>query len=713
MVSRSCSSKVAGASSVRRLFRRRPLTSGDGEETQLPTIPAMTTRLLGRLGALTVATAMLVWSAPLVQAQPEEDPAPGADLTLSLDELGADTSLGFYGETSSTSLSFPVPEGLIPISLNTTVDLPFNMRSGTLTVTQEDRLISKVGLPLTDLAPLVIPLEGVEIVNESVSVGLKLSALPDDGYCLDHLNPIRLFNGSITFVGEQVAPTTVADFLPPILRALTIAVPDTPSEAESDAAVQLAAALQRRYRGQDPRIVLVPLADGATTLEGSAPPMERRIIIKEGIAEGLSLTGGAGVPDLLISGPADKLADHGRLLAEGSLNMAVSTTVIPENLRSKDIPRPGASTTLAELGQPNLSAAGLAPQVGIGLDQTRFGHPTQGFRLHLKGTYTPVSADFGSLMTASVGGEIIDSWPTDAGGRFDRWVEIPDRLVLRYTNVVVGVQTSGITGHCGEFRPIRLTINGDTVVQSSAAKPPIPTGFMSLPQALMPRMQVGISVNSFADTVRATQIAMGLQRLSVAPLSVEVTSLEQAIGSDDPAVLISADGWSDTSITLPVSADDRRLDLVSFDADGKETTESTLTLDPGIRFGSLQTVFDGKRSLLIATSNGAAGQLDELLRWLTSDPERWSSLRGNVVVAVAGREPELVPDRDSLTVYGPLTSTEAQEVSTPGDGRISRRWVALGAGTAILALIGVVVFRLRSRTQSGRAEPPRDDDGQS
>ncbi|MCH9734649.1 MAG: hypothetical protein K0U78_08870, partial [Actinomycetia bacterium] len=123
----------------------------------------MTTRLLGRLGALTVATAMLVWSAPLVQAQPEEGPAPGADLTLSLDELGADTSLGFYGETSSTSLSFPVPEGLIPISLNTTVDLPFNMRSGTLTVTQEDRLISKVGLPLTDLAPLVIPLEGVEI----------------------------------------------------------------------------------------------------------------------------------------------------------------------------------------------------------------------------------------------------------------------------------------------------------------------------------------------------------------------------------------------------------------------------------------------------------------------------------------------------------------------------------------------------------------------
>ena len=220
MVSGSCSSKVTGASNVCRVFRRLILTSGDGEETQLPTIPAMTTRLLGRLAALTVAMAMLICSAPVIQAQPEEDPGPAADLTLSLNDLGSDTTLGFYGETSSTSLSFPVPIGLIPISLNATVDLPFNIRSGTVTVTQENRLIGKVGLPLTDLAPLIIPLGGVDIVDERVSVTLTLTALPDDdGYCLDNLNPINFFDGSITFAGEELAPRTVADFLPPILRA--------------------------------------------------------------------------------------------------------------------------------------------------------------------------------------------------------------------------------------------------------------------------------------------------------------------------------------------------------------------------------------------------------------------------------------------------------------------------------------------------------------
>jgi len=153
---------------------------------------------------------------------------------------------------------------------------------------------------------------------------------------------------------------------------------------------------------------------------------------------------------------------------------------------------------------------------------------------------------------------------------------------------------------------------------------------------------------------------------------------------------------------------------VSFDADGEETAESTLTLDPGIQFGSLQTVFDGKRSLLIATSNGAAGQLDELLRWLTSDPARWSKLRGNVVVAVAGREPEMVPDRESLSVYGPLTSPTAQETSTPAVNGIPRRWVALGVGMAILILIGIVAYRLHTRRPgSGSAESPRDDGEQS
>ncbi|MCB0950925.1 MAG: cellulose biosynthesis cyclic di-GMP-binding regulatory protein BcsB [Mycobacterium sp.] len=666
----------------------------------------MGVRLLGRLAALTAAFAMLIWSTPLVEAQPLPAPDPAGTVTLLLDDLGEDATLSFYGTTSSPSptLTIPVPIGLFPTSLNFTVNLPFNIRSGTLTVTQDDRLIGQLGLPLTDFAPLVIPLDGIKIVDQSASVTLRLTSLAEDGYCLDLENPIQFLDGSVTYAGMEVAPTTVADFLPPILRSLTIAVPATPSEAESEAAVQLAAALAR-YRGQGPSVVLLPLADGVTTFASPAKPFERRIVIKEGPDEGVSLLGTGGVPDLLISGPADKLTNHARLLTDGSLNLALSAGVIPKDLPAPNYSLPGNTTTLTQLGQSSLSALGVAPSVYIGLDQTRFGHPTQGYRVHLMGTYTPVPAAFGSQMTASVGGEVIGSWPTDAGGGIDQWVDIPDRLVERYTSLAVGIETSGDTGYCGDFRPMRLTINGTSVVESTPAKPPIPTGFQSLPQALMPRMKVGITVNSFADTARATQIAVGLQRLSVVPLSFDVVSLEQAIDGADPAVLISADGWTHPSIPLPVSSEDGRLVLMGFDTGDEETT---LNLDPGIQFGSLQMVFDGKRSLLIATSNGAAGQLDELLGWLTSDPARWSGLRGAAVVAVAGRQPELVPGRTPISVYGPPTVSTSQESDSSSD-RMSPWWPLVGVGGAIA--IGAIAFRMGSRRSLSGSTQSEDNDG--
>ncbi|MCX2932698.1 hypothetical protein ORI20_20710 [Mycobacterium sp. CVI_P3] len=658
----------------------------------------MRPRLLLRVGAFTAVMALLVWVAPPSNAEPDDDPGSALATTLSLAAVGSETSLWFFGDATSASLSFPVPPGLIPDTLNATVDLPFPMRSGILSVMQDDRLISRIGLPLADLAPVVIPLGGLDVVDDSASVTLRLTSLAEDGYCLDQLNPVGLIDSSITYAGTEVPPTNVADFLPPILRVLTIGVPSTPSQAESDAAVQLAAAVQARYRTQEPRVILAPLADGATTIDVAPQPMERQIVIKEGPDAGLSLTGPA--PQLLISGPPDKLTNQTRLLTDPSLNMAVSTKVTASELHPSP-PLPGDSTTLAQLGQPSLSNASVSPQVGIALDQTRFGHPSQGFRLHLMGSYTPVPSDLGAQLTASVDGEIFDSWSVERAGAIDHWVEVPDRLLSRYTNLVIGIETSGHTGRCNEFRPITLTINGDTVVESTPAQPPIPAGFLSLPQALMPRMQVGLGTQNFADTARATQIIVGLQHLSVMPLQTQVTSLKQAIDSTDPAILVSPDSWEDSSVVLPVSDRDRQLTLKGF---GDSDQETTLTLDPGIRFGSLQTVIDGQRSLLVATSNGAPEQLDELLRWLDDDPKGWSKLRGSVVVAVEGQAPQLVPGRTPQSVYGPPVSPENDQKSGQTAAAVPAWWTAVGVTTAIVIAVGAFwLGGRRSRRSHGNS----------
>lgn len=632
--------------------------------------------------------------APPAYAQPDDgsEPAVGTT-TLSLTEAGSDNTLWFFGDTSQTTLSFPVPPGLRPTTLNTTVNLPFGMRSGTVTVSQDDRLISRVGLPLTDFAPVVLPLDSVVVTDDSVTISVKLTARAnDEGYCLDEENPVGLVNGSITYTGTVSTPTTVADFLPPVLRTLTIGVPETPSQAESDAAVQLAAALQARFRAQAPRINVVPLPADATTIDSPPQPLERRIVIKEGGREGLSLTGGED-PQLLISGPPDELTNQARLLTDGNLSMAVSTNVVTGELRTRP-PLPGDSTTLNQLGRRSLSNTGVAPKVGIALDQTQFGRATKEYRLHLMGSHTPIPPDVGGHLTASVDGEVIDSWQAGADGTIDRWITVPDRLVQRYTDIVVGIDTSGFLGRCDDFRPITLTIFGSTVVQSTPAQPPLSAGFNSLPQALMPHTKVGINLDSFVDTERAMQIVVGLQRLSVVPLQTEVTSVQQAIDSDEPAIIVSPDGWTDESIALPVSSQDQRLTLLTGLDDDQETT---LTLDPGIRFGSLQTAFNGNRSLLIATSNGAPAQLDRLLSWLNDDPRGWSRLRGDAVVAIEGSEPQLVPGQNALSVYGPPASTSPDDQGRGREGAPTW-WIA--GGMVAAAAIGIAAYWLGTRRRS-------------
>lgn len=636
-----------------------------------------------------------IGAAPNVGADPADSTSELLESpTLSLSDLGQNSTLSFYGNSGASTLVFPVPDGLVPASLNVTVNFPFAIRSGTLSVVQGERVIAKLGLPVVDQAPLVIPLPGVEIVDNAVSLTMKLSAVPDDSYCLDWYNPVEFINSTVTFTGTEVPPATIADFLPAILRKVTIGIPANPSQAESDTAVQLATSLTSRYRRQAPQVSIVPLADGATAIDAPSAPLERQIVVKEGPDAGLSLVNSPGVPELLVTGTADNIGDQARFLTDGSIKLAVSDRAVAGNLHVQP-PLPGDATTLQALGQPNLTSVGVSPQVSIELDQTKFGHSTQGYRLHLMGSFTPIPRDLGAQMTASVDGQTIARWPAEGSGVIDRWVDIPDGMVDRYTNLMVGLDTAGDTGSCNDYRPINLVIGGNTVVLSTPSLPPIPGGFRAVPQSLMPEVQVGIGQNSLADTVRAAQITVGMQRLSAVPLMVKVTSVSQAMSSRNSAIIISPDGWSDKSIALPVSENDRTITVQGITPDSQA---ETLTLDPGAKFGSLQVVFDSQRTLLVATSTGAPNLLDDLLRWMDSDPRRWSQLHGNALIEFPGRTPTSVTGRMPAVIAGPAGLGAKQ--AEGGEYQGSSAWLAAGAviGAAAIGVAVIVIGARRSAT---------------
>jgi len=115
---------------------------------------------------------------------------------------------------------------------------------------------------------------------------------------------------------------------------------------------------------------------------------------------------------------------------------------------------------------------------------------------------------------------------------------------------------------------------------------------------------------------------------------------------------------------------------------------STLALDPAVGFGSLQTLYTGGRTVLVATSSAAPAELDRLLTWLDSDIGRWSGLTGNAAVSMPGREPI------QLT-----TPAAAEEVAAAADRK--PLYIAIGVGALALVVLGAAFVVLRSRRSRG------------
>lgn len=640
-----------------------------------------------------IAAVLVVAVAPfsgVASAEPEGESSLANSPSLSLRTLGGDPTIALYGVEGVQTVSIPVQPGLLPTELDATALLPVNAVGGTVEVSQDDRVISRVPLP-ADRGRFVIPLVGARVVDNAVTVLVRSFLSLPDGYCVfDANNPLRLTDTEVRYAGQELAPTTIADFLPPVLRKLTLFVPREPSPAESDAAVRLATATVARYGTQRTEVDIVE-DDGAAV---PAPqPLERQIIVREGGAPGLSLQGPNAVRALLISGAAGDLANQARLLSSELSRLAVQSAAVAGPLSA--VPRlAGDSTTIRALGQPGVNAtAQVNPRVTIPLDQTRMGRSVQGVRVHLQGSYTPLPAAIAGRIVVSIGGEVLDQWAAEPSGVIDRWVDVPDRLLQRYTNLDVALNAAGNTGRCGEFQPITLNIDGESPVQSAPADPPIPLGFQSLPQALMPRIEVGIGDGTsvaFADLRRAVLILVGLQRLSGLPFDTAVVSTADATASTDPAIVVSADGWNDESVTLPVAVDSEGVITVeNIDGTGGSTT---LALDPLVGFGSLQTFYTGGRTLLVATSTDTPGELDRLLQWLDADATRWSGLQGNALIAV--------PGRDVIQ----LTTPEAVEPQAAAEDR-GGRYLAIGGVVVALVVVGAAAVALRARRSRGTADP--------
>jgi hypothetical protein len=639
-------------------------------------------RILRAGAAVGVGISVFASVAPPSSAQPADDSGQVADApTLSMSTLGVDVSddtIALSGLQGVQTITVPVPKGLTPSALTADVDLPPYVRGGTLMVTQGDRTLSRVELLAADSTPINIPLTGARVVDNKVTFTVRSRLLPEEGDCLyDPSLPLQLTRAAIAYTGKETVPADVASFLAPVLQRVTVFVPPKPTLAESDAAVRLTTAVVAHYGTQNTEVDVKPLADGRKPPPSSA--LERNIVVRETSDAGAALRDGrTGVPALWINGPGDDLANQVDLLSSDLAQFALSPDVT-----AGPVTTPASSsapeTTLHDMGQTDVTATGFEPHVDVHADQTRLGGPVHDVRVRLKGSYTPLPSTVGGQIVVSIGGDTIDRWAADSTGTIDREVRIPDSALRRDTDLSVAVDIAGDVGQCGAFRPVTLQVDGDTTISGSAGGAAETVGFQAIPQALLPKAQVGIEPGSFDDTARAAAIMEGLQRLSGARIGSQVVSLGDAATSGVPAVLVAANGWEDTKVVPPLrTTGDGKLDIQRVGGGG----EASLTLNPAAKFAALQVGRSGDRTLLFATSQSGPKELDGLLNWLRADPRRWSALDGTAVIARPGTDPVQVNTQTAVQPAAPSHSS-------------SLWWIAVAA--AALIGIGLIVLLTRRR----------------
>ena len=614
-------------------------------------------------------------------AAPGDPPGP-----LSLRDIGSSSTLAFPGQQGAVSVSLPVPQNLAPTEIRGSAQLPAFVTGGNVDVMQGDRLISRNPIPTAPGAPITLSLRGVRVDRNAVDIVLR-SYLRAEGFCqFDPDNAFRIVNASVTYTGREARPSSVADFLPPILQKLTIYVPDDVSQAEGASAVNLAAAVVANYGTTPVEVVTESLPRASLTPTTTPGSLERQIVVSTSAPAGLTLRDGPGWPYLVIGGSSDELLAQTQFLGTDLSRIAMTSSAVAGPLHTAPQLAPPVQT-LADLGvNDQLVTSSAWPTVSFGIDQTRLGRPSHNLRLQLKGSYS-YGSDTGGQLSVRVGNRTIDSWAADSSGAYDRWVDVPHDVVGRFTEVSIVYTRAQVGEQCGAGTRASLSLDSSGEVTSDAADPPTPAGFGSLPQALMPRTRLAWTRGDVADVTRAVAIITGLQRMSSVALGVDVVSMSDAMSAEAPAILIAADGTGLGDLKLPVTADGSTVTVTNTGGE-----ESQVTMTPALRYGTLQVVREDDRTVLVATSTADTADLDAILAWLGDDPDRWPGLSGDAVLQVAGKEPVFV---SSDAVVPPASSTDS------GWSVLQAAGVAFGAAVAAIAVAVLVVV-------SGRRRPRRE-----
>jgi hypothetical protein len=627
-----------------------------------------------------------------------------AGIKVGLNEMGLGSQVTFTGLTTEQDLAIPVPDGMKPAALVGDLVLPTDIDRGWIEVISGTVRVDVVNFSAKQAGSqgiaVSIPLTNVPVVNRSASLRLVSHLIPADPTCYDRSfsYPLTLTTPSVIFSGNDSYSSTVADFLPPILRTLTIDVRGALTASSSQAVLTLSSRIVQRYSGEPTKIELNNIGSGVVPTTSSDPLVRTIVVDPTGIGAVAILATNAR-PALLVTGSSGSLADQiagltsdlSQIAQSSSATFAGATT--PVSLAPKVV-------NFTDLGIGNLNSTGAGTvSVSFGIDEATLGGRPSALGIDLRASYTPLPSSVGGLLSFEANGRQLASWATQRSGQLREHVEVPGADLTRYTTFTLALSLAGNTGECGNELTDTLTIDPNSTITVTLANSGI-VGFQSLPQSLVPMFDVGIAGSSFADLVRTDTIVNGLQSETSVPLSPQLVSTSTALQARIPALVVYPSTDAPKTLDLPL----RHVDTTKYVESAPPGTTANGSASAAVQLGCIQVVTDvaHKRLLVVASSpDGTGALLDKILTWLNATPDRWSSLDGNVLATAAAGSPF------TLTVGVANVSDSSTSISVA---------VVIVACVVIIVVLGLFVIwvalrRRRVGVQSAGTSGSGDEEG--
>jgi hypothetical protein len=545
--------------------------------------------------------------------------ATAAPLALQLADIGYRSGFTLLGASDAAAITIPVNAGLAPTALQLTLIPTPGMPTATIVMRQRDRILAQQALTDTTTA-MAFPLDQLVPVDGRATISLSLM-IPGRDVCeaQRYYQTVITPTSRVVYGGAPRGPANINGFFEPWLESVTFYVAEQPSLDATQAALDAAAFVARRYRGMSTRFAIKPLPTDGAAIEEPGPYARALIWSPVGGTEIVRADSGRGTV-LALAARRDArqlftLADGDGLIASNGFG---STTVSLD----RNTPSGGAgSVALADLGFASRTIEGnslLVTAYPFSLADLGGSTIPTAFRLVARHSVLPAVGN-GSVRV-HLNGSIIHSRALD-GSSLDVVLPIPNYLLRRDNVLEVRYQVVLGEGACVLGGAIFTATIDEASAFVTDLGAPVAPGFDRFPSAFVPAFSVLLEPRDRFRVELAAMTIGAMQQTTRTPLAPAVArDADEATG---PLLAIGTSGLAD-ALTAPIHSSGFRLR----DREGKVWDEFT----PGAPYATMQGWNAGGRDILLLHHTGDDGL--PLLRLLdeTLAPYGWFGTRGDVVI---------------------------------------------------------------------------------